>query len=44
VRDFVVASGWNKEPPAPALPPDVVRGTTERYRECYRRIVGKKLA
>jgi phosphoribosylaminoimidazole-succinocarboxamide synthase len=44
VRDFLVASGWNKEPPAPALPPDVVKGTTERYRECYRRIVGKKLA
>ena len=44
VRDFLVASGWNKEPPAPALPPDVVKGTTERSRECYRRIVGKKLA
>jgi phosphoribosylaminoimidazole-succinocarboxamide synthase len=44
VRDFLLASGWNKEPPAPALPPDVVKGTTERYRECYRRIVGKKLA
>jgi len=44
VRDFLMASGWNKEPPAPALPPDVVKGTTDRYRECYRRVVGKKLA
>jgi phosphoribosylaminoimidazole-succinocarboxamide synthase len=44
VRDFLIGSGWNKEPPAPALPPDVVKGTTERYRECYRRIVGKRLA
>ena len=44
VRDFLVASGWNKEPPAPPLPDEVVRGTSERYRECYRRIVGKDLA
>ncbi len=44
VRDFLVASGWNKEPPAPALPPEVVQGTTQRYLECYERIVGKPLA
>jgi phosphoribosylaminoimidazole-succinocarboxamide synthase len=44
VRDFLVASGWNKEPPAPALPEEVVRGTSERYREAYRRIVGKELS
>ncbi len=44
VRDFLLAAGWNKEPPAPALPEEVVRGTSERYRECYRRIVGKALA
>jgi len=44
VRDFVVQSGWNKEPPAPALPPDVVKGTSERYREAYKRIVGKDLS
>ena len=43
VRDFLVQSGWNKEPPAPPLPPEVVRGTSERYRECYRRLVGKAL-
>jgi phosphoribosylaminoimidazole-succinocarboxamide synthase len=44
VRDFLVQSGWNKEPPAPPLPPEVVRGTSERYRECYRRLVGKALS
>ncbi len=43
VRDFLVASGWNKEPPAPALPDDVVAGTAERYRECYRRLTGEDL-
>jgi phosphoribosylaminoimidazole-succinocarboxamide synthase len=44
VRDFLVQSGWNKEPPAPALPPEVVKGTSERYREAYKRIVGKELS
>jgi phosphoribosylaminoimidazole-succinocarboxamide synthase len=43
VRDFVVGSGWNKEPPAPALPDDVVKGTRQRYLECYEKLVGKKL-
>ncbi|MDE3113228.1 MAG: phosphoribosylaminoimidazolesuccinocarboxamide synthase [Chloroflexota bacterium] len=43
VRDFLTASGWNKEPPAPALPKEVVEGTTQRYIECYERIVGKPL-
>ena len=43
VRDFLMRSGWNKEPPAPALPDDVVRGTSARYRECHRRLVGTEL-
>ncbi len=43
VRDFVVRSGWNKEPPAPALPDDVIEGTRQRYLECYEKLVGKKL-
>ena len=33
VRDWLVASGWNKEPPAPKLPPEVIKATTKRYRE-----------
>jgi phosphoribosylaminoimidazole-succinocarboxamide synthase len=42
VRDFLVRSGWNKEPPAPALPPDVVKGTSQRYRECYEKLTGEE--
>jgi phosphoribosylaminoimidazole-succinocarboxamide synthase len=44
VRDFLVASGWDREPPAPALPPEVVEGTSQRYRECYERVVGRPLS
>lgn len=43
LRDWLVASGWNKEPPAPELPDDVVAGTSERYLEAYRRITGTPL-
>jgi phosphoribosylaminoimidazole-succinocarboxamide synthase len=42
VRDFLVKSGWNKEPPGPALPPDVVQGTSQRYRECYGKLTGEE--
>ncbi len=41
VRDFVAASGWNKEPPAPMLPDDVIRGTRERYVAAYERLTGR---
>jgi len=40
VRDWLEASGWNKQPPAPVLPPDVVEGTLERYREAFRKLTG----
>lgn len=43
VRDWLTASGWNKEPPAPMLPPDVIEATTRRYREAYEKLTGKKL-
>ncbi|MBI4288140.1 MAG: phosphoribosylaminoimidazolesuccinocarboxamide synthase [Chloroflexi bacterium] len=43
LRDWLVASGWNKEPPAPNLPPDVVQATSQRYQEAYRRLTGKNL-
>ena len=43
VRDFLLASGWDREPPGPALPDEVVQGTTERYREAYRKITGGEL-
>jgi phosphoribosylaminoimidazole-succinocarboxamide synthase len=41
--DWLVEAGWNKEPPAPLLPPEVVEATTRRYREAYERLTGKKL-
>jgi phosphoribosylaminoimidazole-succinocarboxamide synthase len=43
LRDWLVSSGWNKEPPAPELPPEIVGSTAQRYREAYRRLVGKEL-
>jgi phosphoribosylaminoimidazole-succinocarboxamide synthase len=43
VRDWLVDAGWNKMPPAPPLPAEVVEATTRRYREAYERLTGKKL-
>ncbi|MFA4835090.1 MAG: phosphoribosylaminoimidazolesuccinocarboxamide synthase [Dehalococcoidia bacterium] len=43
LRDWLTASGWNKEPPVPNLPPEIVEQTAERYREAYRRITGQNL-
>ncbi len=43
VRDWLTGSGWNKEPPAPMLPPEVIETTTIRYRHAYERLTGKKL-
>jgi phosphoribosylaminoimidazole-succinocarboxamide synthase len=41
VRDHLDRSGWDREPPAPALPPEVVEGTRARYVEAYERITGE---
>jgi phosphoribosylaminoimidazole-succinocarboxamide synthase len=41
VRDWASASGWDRTPPAPAIPPDVVAGTRARYLEAYERITGE---
>ena len=41
VRDWASGSGWDKRPPAPALPDDVVAGTRARYAEAYERIAGE---
>ncbi|MDY6893025.1 MAG: phosphoribosylaminoimidazolesuccinocarboxamide synthase [Chloroflexota bacterium] len=43
LRDWLVDSGWNKEPPAPELPPEIVEDTAGRYREAYRRLTGKEV-
>ncbi len=42
VRDFVAASGWNKEPPAPRLPDEVITGTRDRYVTAYERLTGSR--
>jgi phosphoribosylaminoimidazole-succinocarboxamide synthase len=38
LRDFLLASGWNREPPPPPLPEQVIEGTASRYREALRRL------
>lgn len=43
VRDFLEEIRWNKQPPAPALPPEVARKTSEKYVEAYRQLTGRKL-
>ncbi len=42
IRDWLEKSGWNKTPPAPELPDDVVAGTRERYLEAFRKITGRE--
>lgn len=44
VRDWAAGSGWDKTPPAPALPDDVVAGTRARYIEAYEKITGEPFA
>ena len=43
VRDYLSEIGWNKEPPAPELPEEVIHKTSEKYLEAYRLIVGREL-
>ena len=42
VRDYLETTGWDKKPPAPHLPDDVMKKTTEKYVECYERLTGRK--
>jgi phosphoribosylaminoimidazole-succinocarboxamide synthase len=43
VRDYLEKIGWNKQPPVPTLPDDVVAGTREKYLEAYRVLTGRDL-
>ena len=43
VRDYLEKIGWNKQPPAPALPAEVVTATQQKYKEAYQRVVGHAL-
>jgi phosphoribosylaminoimidazole-succinocarboxamide synthase len=43
VRDYLEKIGWNKQPPAPALPEEIVRATSEKYIEALRVLTGRNL-
>jgi len=43
VRDYLDSLDWDKTPPAPALPPEVVESTTQRYRDALRLLTGRNL-
>ena len=43
VRDYLIEVGWNKAPPAPELPDEVVEKTAEKYREAFTRLTGRHL-
>ncbi len=44
VRDYLETLEWNKRPPAPALPEEVVRKTSEKYQEAFERLAGRTLS
>ena len=43
VREYLETLDWNKQPPAPALPPEIVEATASRYAEAYRILTGKHI-
>jgi phosphoribosylaminoimidazole-succinocarboxamide synthase len=43
VRDYLESMRWNKQPPAPALPEDVARKTSEKYKQAFRQLTGREL-
>ncbi|HEX3946870.1 MAG TPA: phosphoribosylaminoimidazolesuccinocarboxamide synthase [Acidimicrobiales bacterium] len=44
LRDWASAGDWDKRPPPPPLPPEVVRSTADRYRAAYERVTGRQLS
>ena len=44
VRDWLVQAGWNKEPPVPTLPPEIIEATTKRYKHAYYKLTGSELS
>lgn len=43
VRDYLLSIDWDKEPPIPSLPDEVVKGTSNKYREAYEKLTGQPL-
>ncbi len=44
MRDYATSTGWDRQPPAPALPDEVVAATRARYVEAYERLTGRSFA
>ena len=44
IRDWLTESGWNREPPAPELPDDIVQQTIDKYRDVYRMLTKQELS
>jgi phosphoribosylaminoimidazole-succinocarboxamide synthase len=44
VRDYLESIGWNKQPPAPALPPEITAKTAEKYREALQRLTDRDIS
>ena len=43
VRDYLESIKWNKQPPVPVLPAEVIEKTRDKYLEAFRRLTGKEL-
>ena len=43
MRDYLESIRWNKQPPVPSLPDEVVAGTRQKYLDAYRRLTGREL-
>ena len=43
VRDYLLTLNWDKNPPAPHLPEEIIKKTSERYLEAFRRLTGREL-
>lgn len=43
LRDYLLSIRWNKAPPAPELPNEIIEKTRQKYLEAYEKLVGKKL-
>jgi phosphoribosylaminoimidazole-succinocarboxamide synthase len=43
VRDWLNSAGWNREPPAPALPVEIAEATSNKYIEAFERLTGRPL-
>ena len=44
VRDYLESCGWDKNPPPPSLPEDIIRTTSEKYLEAYTKLTGKEIS